>query len=891
MKAVRVCAATVITCHANADWDALASMIALHRLYPDAVLLFPGSMELPLTTFFHDAAIHLYPFVTMKELELDSVRLLVLTDTAQPVRVPHVQPLLDRLDSIEVHVWDHHPQGDFGLSPTFACIDLAGSTCTLVAEAYAERGLVPTCEEATILGLGIYADTGSFSYESTSPREFAVAARLREAGMDVRMVADLVQHTMTSRHVRLLNALLDSAATHTVGALTMVMAVAEMDVFVSDFALLAQKFMEMESCDVLFALGNMDDKILVVARGRVPKTVDVGAVCRALGGGGHPSAASTTVKDMSLAEVKDALFREVFSQLHPERTARHIMSAPAVGLEDSTPILHAENLMTRYGLKAAPVFTHGTRQCIGYMEAQLAARAVSHGLGDMPVADYMQRHVFTVSPDATLQRLMDIIVGGRQRLVPVVENGETVGVVTRTDLISMFVQEPGRLPIRPEPTTERDLARILRTRLPRPVQRLLHEIQQLADDLRVNVFTVGGFVRDILLSRPAAEFDDVDIVVEGNGIHFAHKLAERLHGRVREHQAFMTALVIYTDTDGHEQRLDVATARLEYYKYPTALPTVELSSIKMDLFRRDFTINAMAIRLNSATFGRLVDFFGGQGDVQRRIIRVIHALSFVEDPTRILRAVRFEQRYGFHLSVQCEKLTQNAIKLELLQRVSGRRLLHELQLIFGEQAPQTSLARLNQLGVLAAIHPSLELNADRLALLERLREVLDWYRLLYFTDQPDLQVLYLLALTSGLSYDNALEVYYRLELTPPVRDDLSRLRETLRETLNRLNMLCRDDSPTRVSDLHALLSSYPLSSLLYIMARTHSDCAGRQLSQFICKWREVRADINGDDLRALGIPQGPRIAELLRLALAAKLDGLAPSRAEQLEWIAQQKQA
>lgn len=891
MKAVRVCAKTVITCHANADWDALASMIALYRLYPDAVLLFPGSMEAPLTTFFNEAAVHLYPFATIKELDLDSVQRLVLADTAQPIRVPHVQPILEKLrqegSAIEVHVWDHHPQDDSSLAPTFSRTDRVGSTCTLVAEAYTERGLVPTCEEATILGLGIYADTGSFSYESTSAREFAVAAQLRAAGMDVRTVADLVQHTMTSRHVHLLNALLESAATHTVGALSMVMAVADMDVFVSDFALLAQKFMEMESCDVLFALGNMDDKILVVARCRVPKTIDVGAVCRALGGGGHPSAASTTVKNMSLSEVKDALFREVFSQLHPDRTARHIMSAPAVGLDDNTPILHAENLMMRYGLKAAPVFRAETRQCIGYMEAQLASRAVSHGLGDIPVADYMQRHVFTVAPDATLQRLMDIIVGGRQRLVPVVENGDTIGVVTRTDLINMFVQEPGRLPVRPEPATERDLTRILRTRLPRPVQQLLQEAQRLADDMGIGVFAVGGFVRDILLSRPAADFDDVDIVVEGDAILFAHRLAERLKGRVREHRAFMTALVIYKDADGQEQRLDVATARLEYYKYPTALPTVELSSIKMDLFRRDFTINAMAIRLNADTFGKLVDFFGGQSDVQRRIIRVIHALSFVEDPTRILRAVRFEQRYNFHLSVQCEKLTQNAIKLELLQRVSGRRLLHELHLIFGEQAPQTSLARLNQLGVLAAIHPLLELNADRLTLLDRLREVLDWYRLLYFSDHPDLLVLYLLALTSGLSSDDALDIYCRLELTPPMRDELIRLRDTLRTTLGHIAMLCRDDNrkPARVSELHALLNPYSLSALLYLMARTASDCASRQLSQFICKWREVRADINGDDLRNLGLAPGPHFSELLRLALAAKLDGLAPTRLEQIELV------
>ena len=179
-------------------------------------------------------------------------------------------------------------------------------------------------------------------------------------------------------------------------------------------------------------------------------------------------------------------------------------------------------------------------------------------------------------------------------------------------------------------------------------------------------------MRDIMLSRPAIEFDDVDLVVEGDGIAFARALAQELGGRVREHRTFMTALVIYTDENGDEQRVDVATARLEYCEYPAALPTVELSSIKMDLFRRDFTINAMALRLNKAQFGSLVDFFGGQGDIQRKTIRIIHSLSFVEDPTRIIRAVRFEQRYGFHISMQGEETHQKRPSPEPGGKAVGR---------------------------------------------------------------------------------------------------------------------------------------------------------------------------------------------------------------------------
>lgn len=176
----------------------------------------------------------------------------------------------------------------------------------------------------------------------------------------------------------------------------------------------------------------------------------------------------------------------------------------------------------------------------------------------------------------------------------------------------------------------------MRSRLSRPLLNLLGRAGALGDRLGVNVYAVGGFVRDLALSRPSTEFDDVDLVVEGDGMAFAKELARELGGRVREHKTFMTALVIYHDEDGREQRLDVATARLEYYEYPAALPTVELSSIKMDLFRRDFTINAMALRLNATAFGHLVDFFGGRSDIQKKsfgsstpsaLLKIRHAFS------------------------------------------------------------------------------------------------------------------------------------------------------------------------------------------------------------------------------------------------------------------------
>ncbi len=891
MKPALVPAPTVITCHSNADWDALSSMIGMTMLYPDSVMVFPGSMEKPLNEFFNETASYLYPFKNPKEIDPATIRRVVVVDTQIRSRVPQVHDFLD-LPGVEVQVWDHHPtpQPDEKgkvIRADVARIGTTGSTCTLICQALRERGVVPTCQEATVLGLGIYGDTGAFTYTSTRPEDFLAAAWLRGYGMDLTFIADLVHTGMTSVHIKVLNELLDSASVHEVGPYTVVLAEATLDSFMGDFAYLAQKFMEMESCNVLFALANMEEKVQVVARSRVD-AVDVGQICKSLGGGGHRFAASAAVKNVPIPELKDAIFQQLYMQVNPNKQARDLMSAPAVGIEDRQTIREAETIMNRYGLKAAPVFRTGTRHCIGYMECQIAARAIAHELGDMPVSEYMQRTILTVPPDAPLQRLMKIIVGAHQRLVPVVENNEVIGVVTRTDLINMFVEDPSGVPIPANASArERNLAKLLSTRLPQPMLHMLRKAGELGDRLHVSVYAVGGFVRDIMLSRPAIEFDDVDLVVEGDGIAFARALAQELGGRVREHRTFMTALVIYTDENGDEQRVDVATARLEYYKYPAALPTVELSSIKMDLFRRDFTINAMALRLNKAQFGSLVDFFGGQGDIQRKTIRIIHSLSFVEDPTRIIRAVRFEQRYGFHISMQGEKLIKNALSLNLVEKLSGARILHELNLIFREDEPETCLRRLNELGVLSAIHPSLTLNPDKDELLDSLREVIDWYRLLYFKETPDLGTLYLMALCSAVPALETADILHRLGLNPTARETILSLRESVRVSLMELTNWHRDmqkkGTEHSVSRLCELLGPLPLEGALYLMARAPHEEISSSGSQYIYKWKQIKVDISGDDLHNLGLEPGPRFGKIMRRLLAAKLDDEAPTRESQLE--------
>ncbi|MDR2696333.1 MAG: CBS domain-containing protein [Deltaproteobacteria bacterium] len=865
-------ARTLITCHVNVDFDAFASLIGAAALYPDSILLFPGTQERALHLFFQEYAGVMYYFKDAKEIDWTSISHLVLVDCRQRARVPHVDELLNRTD-IAVEVWDHHPDSPDDIQAHRAHTAAVGATVTLLVEEARRRGIHFSCEDASILGLGLYGDTGSFTFSSTTVRDFLAAAVLREYGMDMEFVRELSGHELTSLHVQVLNALLESASTYHLNGVPVAVAEASLDSYLGDFAPLAHKLMEMERFEVLFALGRMGDRVQVVARSR-NDLVNVGKVCQGLGGGGHTYAASASVRDQTLTQVRDEIFRHLYAQVNSDKRAADYMSAPVVGIEEDRSIRDAQELMERFGLKAVPVFKTGTKICVGILDLQTALRAVGHGLEEMSVAEFMRGSVQTVQQDASLHELMNIIIAGRQRLVPVLEQEHTVGVVTRTDLINVFAEEPGRLsiPLRDTGGRERDVRKLMQDRLPKTHLELLRRIGELGDGMRLPVYMVGGVVRDLLLERPNY---DMDLVVEGNGIAFARALAKKLGGRVREHREFLTAVVIYPDQGGLEARIDVATARLEYYEYPAALPTVELSSIKMDLFRRDFTINALAIRLNRTSFGQLVDFFGGQRDMKERVIRVLHTLSFVEDPTRILRAIRFEQRYGFKLSPATERMIKSAVAHKFMDKVSGSRLFHELKLVFDDRNPVACLARMEDFDLLPAVHPCLKLHPPLLSLLHSLREFLDWYRLLFFEEQPQPWYAYLLGLCRTLNYQETSSVFGRLGISRKQKEELLALRERIRAVYPQVEAWQARGGA--VSELYNLLADIPLDGVLFMMARTESEDMRKNLSHFITQWRYEKLDISGKELLAMGLSPGPLLGHIMRLVLAAKLDGTATS--------------
>lgn len=874
--------ATLITCHSNADFDALAAMCAAALIYGPCDVLFPGTQEANLQTFYQElkerpGAAPGCTFLDDRVPDFSKYGRLVAVDTRRRSRLRHVWPLLDN-PGTRIEVWDHHPETSDDVHAHVCHAEICGAVTTLLIEEIQKRNIAVSRETATVLGLGIYSDTGSFSFSSVTQRDFAAAGWLLGRGMDINIISEKTAFSMTKEHIRALNALLESAQTYHINGADVVLAEATLDSYLDDFAFLAHKMMEMEKFDILFAIGRMDDRIQIVARSR-SHAVNVGAVCSAFGGGGHAYAASASVRDKTLSEVRDGILTQLYLQEEGEKTARDYMSQPAIGIEEGHTIAEADELMLHFGLKTMPVFAPMTRRCTGLIDSQITQKAIAHGLAGAPLTDYMRRNLKTLPVTATLRDITTVIVGARQRLVPIVSgDSSVVGVVSRTDLINIFAQEPGRMNPTDRAPKSRNMGRTMRDRLPKDVLDILEKAGALGRSRQTPVYVVGGFVRDLLLKTPN---HDIDLVVEGDGIGFARAFAGVLGGRVRVHKKFLTSVVIFPGAGGKEERVDVATARLEYYESPAALPTVEHSSIKMDLYRRDFTINALAIRLDCEPMGEIVDFFGGQKDIRDRVIRVLHTLSFVEDPTRCLRAVRFEQRYHFRIGPATEKLIKNDVSLKLLDKLSPSRLFNEFEHICAEETAILCIRRLHELGILQAIHPQLSINPDRKEMLIRTAKVMAWYRLLYIDEEMRPWLVYFLVLCSSLTYAVTLEVFRRLGIPPALKNEVLGCREKARSLRSSLKRLTATPG-FRVSALCAMLRPLPVEFVLYLMADMEVPETRRALSRYITVWRTEKPGVDGSDLKKLGLAPGPAYGVILQRLLEAKLDGTAASPEEQL---------
>jgi len=416
-------------------------------------------------------------------------------------------------------------------------------------------------------------------------------------------------------------------------------------------------------------------------------------------------------------------------------------------------------------------------------------------------------------------------------------------------------------------------------RFPQRVHDLLAEFGTVGDLLGYPVYAVGGFVRDLLMR---VENFDVDIVVEGDGIEFAEQFEKRFPCRIRTHKKFGTALILFPDG----LKVDVATARIEVYDSPAALPTVESGPIKMDLYRRDFTINTLAIRLNPRSFGELIDFFGGLRDIKEKVVRVLHNLSFVEDPTRVFRAIRFEQRLGFQIGKHTQNLLRNAVKMGFLDRLSGGRVFSELILILHEENPIPALKRMRDFHLYPFLHPQLKWEEGMENLVGQIRHVISWFDLLFLDERYERWLIYFYGLTDFLKEGEIHEFCQRLAMNDKIRDRAVEGKRQADQALLRIFSWIQGEVQPKRSEIYTLLDPLSTESKLFMMAKTSQVETRRYISLYFTQLKDTKPLLKGRDLIQMGIQPGPSIRKTLADLLKARLDEQVITRQDEMEYIA-----
>ena len=858
-----------IIAHPNLDFDALASMAAAQKLYPDAVLVTIGKLRTGVKDFIamHGDFIEIRNYINKKEIDT-----LIMVDTRSAGRLNGYGAVLEN-DGLKVIVYDHHEDGGDDVSGAELHFEPLGANVTQLVERIRERGLPVSAQEATMYALGIYDDTGSLLFPSTTVRDMLAAAWLLEQGASLPVISEYTSAALSGEQSELFQLLLHRSRVVSAEQRDVLFAAAETDHFVSDLSVLTMKLKETFAVDAVFAVVRMDKRVYIVGRSSL-KEISVRDILAPYGGRGHRLAASAMLKEeqRSVEEIVSEIESSLPNYIAPSLRVKDIMSSPVKTISADITVNEVGEYLVRYGHSGYPVVENG--KLIGIITHRDIEKCKYHGLGNVPVKGYMSSHVVTAAPDMTVSEVRRLMVERNVGRLPVVDKGELVGIVSRTDLLELLygteIRGEHRTTFIPRAGGEHivSLSEGLKKFLPEKMFSALRSVALLADEENISAFLVGGLVRDLLMGRRSV---DLDIVVEGDGIAFAEKVGAALAGKVSSYPKFGTATV----TVNGVVKIDIAGARTEFYEYPAAKPQIEESSLKQDLFRRDFTINAMALSLNYASFCQLIDYYNGRDDIAGKTIRVLHNLSFVEDPTRIVRALRFAARYGFHLSDETEEFARSAVADGVPARLSRLRLWHEIRLSLEESCAYTILASLDEYGVWPFLFPDYPFDThweEEFALLA------EWKG--FFGElarKPDLSLVRCLLILSPMEKDELDLFFEEVQMPRHVRSAVSMLRTAF-------DLYDGADDDMTELQWYRLMENAPVEVIIAAYIKSAPLWRKRILRAFRF-YREHRVFCEKKEIRALKGYERGMMNGILTDLLEAKKEGKAETKEEELRWI------
>ncbi|MBC6418192.1 MAG: CBS domain-containing protein, partial [Prochloron sp. SP5CPC1] len=723
----------LILCHQMADFDALGAAAGLTRLSVGSRIVLTGGAH-PTVGDFLALYRNEFTLIETRSVNPSQIRCLTVVDTQHRHRLGKCANWLDLPTITEIKVYDHHIDIDSDIKATYSQIEPVGATTTLIVELLQQENIQLTAAEATVMALGIHVDTGSLTYEQTTPRDAHALAWLMEQSANVKTIPEYVHPGLSPQLQQLLTFALENLHLMTVSGSTVAAVMLTTDDFVPGLSSLAGRLIDLTESDALL-LGHQyirkgEKRLTIIGRSGIEGT-NLHSLFAPWGGGGHPSAAAVSMKTADPDAILHQLLAALKEQIPHPPTAKDLMSSPVRTILPETTIEQAERILFRYAYSGLSIVDKEGK-LVGIISRRDLDLALHHGFSHAPVKGYMSRNLKTITPQTPLGEIESLMMTYDVGRLPVLDSGQLVGIVTRTDVLRELYQER-RESINKGKEEEKELRSTcllpsIKNSLDPKLWQLLELATETAQKHGCHLYLVGGATRDLLLAEEEETLllQDIDLVVdgfhnaedEGAGVELAQQLQQVYpNARLSVHGAFQTAALLWhKDPDFGSLWVDIATARTEFYPYPAANPEVEASSIRQDLYRRDFTINALALRLTSPRSGELLDFFGGLMDLRSRQIRVLHPNSFIEDPTRIYRAVRFAVRLEMNIESETEAYIHNAISSGVYERYSQvapaltTRLRTELQYILQSNFWTDAITKLASLKALCCLHPTLVLD-------------------------------------------------------------------------------------------------------------------------------------------------------------------------------------
>lgn len=865
----------IILTHEQTDFDGLASMLGSYLLDETAIPVLPRRMNRNVRAFLTIYGADL-PFLDPRDLRGQTIDAVTLVDTQS------LASLKGMSKHTTVRVVDHHfPKND--LPENWEVITQeTGANTTIFVETIEEHGLHLDVVQATLLLLGIYEDTGSLTYTRTKPRDVRAAAFLLEQGASLTIAHDYTNHPLSLKQQKIYDQLRKDAETYSIHGHSIILAQGNALGMDEELSTIAHKMRDLLDPDALILLIEIRGGVQLIARSTSDE-IDVSKIAAHFGGGGHFRAAAALIKSGERASIHDELIQILPQHVQPGITVAEIMSSVPQIINPQTPIQEIARRMQRYGYEGYPVVEN--MEIVGLVTRRSVDRAQSHKL-NLTAASLMEAGNVHVHVDHSIEHLQNVMTDSGWGQIPVVDRNShsIIGIVTRTDLLKTLtpsIPVPGR----------RNLAEKLASALPPIRLALLKDIAKIAQEQHTAIYIVGGFVRDLLLKHPSLDFD---IVVEGDAIELSQAVQTKYGGRMTVHKRFGTAKWFLAKTEDEEQgtaqsnlkisthvdnrglpdSLDFITARREFYTHPTALPTVERGSIKLDLHRRDFTINTLALRLDGHHYGDLHDYWGGFNDLHKGLVRVLHSLSFIDDPTRMLRAVRYEQRYNFEIGPRTLQLLLEA--KPLIERISGDRVRHEIDNILAEDKATQMLDRSQVLGILEAIHPDLiwdEWISNRIANYEIPSP--EWNFKLVLKGLPLKRVLAYSLWLMRLPILRARKVTKRLRVSSLIAETVLDACQLWAKVPNLVG--------AKPSEFVAELDKATNAAIFAVYIASDNDTIKLNLLTYISDWQDISQKTTGHDLQARGLPPGPHYKVILRQLRNAWLDGEVSSLEEEIK--------